>query len=173
MRPSARPVPAVLSAVLLSGALSACGRSDDPTGFGDGGKNYVNDPFDGDTGGGSATDDSPTISNLSVALEDFADLGEVIVVRAYYSDPNGDFPYSDDGTEAGRVLLTVTEGEVTLDELAVTVGSGGAAADEDEGFVMTAISDIDPDVTYGISVIIEDVAGNRSDPMEGQYSPAE
>jgi hypothetical protein len=53
------------------------------------------------------------------------------------------------------------------------VGSGGAAADEDEGFVMTAISDIDPDVTYGISVIIEDVAGNRSDPMEGQYAPAE
>ena len=156
------------AAVLLA---TGCGKDDSTYGYGGGGENKAADAPEssgGDTGTNVA---APVITNLSVTLEDYADLGDVFEFDIYFEDSDSDFPFdSADATLGGKVLISLSSEDGTDSEEEVAASALGLYLED--GYVRTAISPEDSTVAHTFSVIIVDAAGNASDEAAAEYTPA-
>lgn len=161
-------------AATLALLATGCGKDSDDYGYGGGGENkYYSSSDDTGSGGGDGADsDAPEITNFTVTLEDYADLGDVFELKIYYTDPNGDFPYDTvDTSSGGSVQISLTDANSnTTDE---TVEASSLGDFSDEGYVQAAISPDDTSVSHTISVVIIDAAGNASSAATAEYTPTE
>ena len=152
----------------------ACNGGADGTPFGSGGEKGEEPGYPGTTASG-LDGSPPEITSLDLVLDDFGSEGDVLVIEVGFTDADDDV-YDAESGEGGMLNMSVEGEGGDAQQLSAAIGSATGEAseayiDSDSGSVVSVLGSIDPELSYTVTVTLQDIAGNESMEAEGSYSP--
>ena len=152
----------------------ACNGGADGTPFGSGGEKGEEPGYPGEDGT-SMEGSPPEITSLNVVLDDFGSEGDVLIVEVGFTDADDDV-YDAESGEGGMLMMSVEGEGGDAQDLSASIGSATgesseAYIDPDTGSIISVLGSIDPELSYTLTVTLQDIAGNTSMEAEGSYSP--
>ncbi len=152
----------------------ACNGGADGTPFGSGGEKGEEPGYPGENGT-SMEGSPPEITSLNVVLDDFGSEGDVLIVEVGFTDADDDV-YDAESGEGGTLMMSVEGEGGDAQDLSASIGSAtgessDAYIDPDSGSIISVLGSIDPELSYTLTVTLQDIAGNMSMEAEGSYSP--